>query len=118
MTQKILYFSEPKIADSFGVPVEEISIQGYLSGSPDFCSITLETEIEGFVFDFNLGLRLKIPAGNYHMTIYDASSNLVVFDRDISDILLVSLEKFLWTGNFLCTKTAQKYLITGLILQA
>ena len=44
-------------------------------------------------FDFNFGLRLDVPAGNFHVTIGD-SNGQIFFDRDISDVRLISVEKY------------------------
>ena len=52
------------------------------------------TGIEGVKLDFNFGLRLEIPAGNWHVTIGDFDSDLIFFDKDISDVKLISLEKY------------------------
>ena len=50
--------------------------------------------LDGVRFDFNLGLRLFIPEGNWHVKISDNASKIVLFDQDISDTLLISAEKF------------------------
>ena len=34
-----------------------------------------ETDIEGLRLDFNFGLRLDVPAGNFHVTIGDSRAN-------------------------------------------
>ncbi len=39
-----------------------------------------ETGIEGLRVDFNNGLRLQVPAGNWHVTIGDYDSGLVFYD--------------------------------------
>ena len=53
-----------------------------------------ETDIDGLRLDFNFGLRLEVPAGNFHVTISDADSGEIFFDRDISDVRLISIEKY------------------------
>lgn len=50
--------------------------------------------IRGAAMDFNAGLRLQVPEGNYHVVIADHESNLVVLDEDVSAVVLVSMEKF------------------------
>ena len=50
--------------------------------------------LDGVMLDFNAGLRLQIPAGNWHVKICDGNSDLVFLDDDFSEILLVSAEKF------------------------
>ncbi len=53
-----------------------------------------ETGIDGLRLDFNNGLRLQIPTGNWHVTIGDHDSELVFFDGDVSETVLVSIEKY------------------------
>ncbi len=53
-----------------------------------------ETGIEGLRIDFNNGLRLQVPTGNWHVTIGDYDSGLVFYDGDISEAILVSMEKY------------------------
>ena len=52
-----------------------------------------ETGIDGLRLDFNFGLRLDVPAGNFHVTIGDDNGQ-IFFDRDISDVRLISFEKY------------------------
>ena len=54
-----------------------------------------ETGIDGVLIDFNYGLRLQIPEGNWHVRITDADSDYVFFDEDISAVTLISWEKYL-----------------------
>lgn len=53
-----------------------------------------ETDIDGLRLDFNFGLRLEIPLGNFHVRISDADTDEIFFDREISDVQLVSVEKY------------------------
>ncbi len=53
-----------------------------------------ETGIDGLRLDFNFGLRLEIPAGNFHVVISDADGGEIFFERDISDVRLISVEKY------------------------
>lgn len=53
-----------------------------------------ETGIEGLKLDFNNGLRLQVPAGNWHVRIGDTDSGLVYFDEDAAEVILISLEKY------------------------
>ena len=50
--------------------------------------------LEGVRLDFNCGLRLQIPVGNWHVKICAGSGGVVCFDEDVSNILLISAEKF------------------------
>ncbi len=56
-----------------------------------------ETDIEGLRLDFNCGLRLQIPEGDkdeYRVIIGNSESGQVYFDKEISGVILVSLEKY------------------------
>lgn len=53
-----------------------------------------ETEIPGLRIDFNFGLRLQIPAGDWHVKISDFDSGIIFFEENISDVRLISLEKY------------------------
>ncbi|MBO4779296.1 MAG: hypothetical protein J5497_01520, partial [Selenomonadaceae bacterium] len=53
-----------------------------------------ETDIDGLRLDFNFGLRLEIPTGNFHVTIIDADSGQIFLDEDLSDVRLISVEKY------------------------
>ncbi|MBQ7454173.1 MAG: autotransporter strand-loop-strand O-heptosyltransferase [Selenomonadaceae bacterium] len=44
--------------------------------------------------DFNSGLRLQVPHGNFHVVISDFSTGKIFFDRDLSDTRLISVEKY------------------------
>ncbi len=52
-----------------------------------------ETGIDGLRLDFNFGLRLDVPEGNFHVTIGDDCGQFF-FDRDISAVRLISVEKY------------------------
>ena len=53
-----------------------------------------DTGIEGLRLDFNFGLRLEVPAGNFHVRIGDDAGQ-IFFDKDISEVRLISFEKYL-----------------------
>lgn len=53
-----------------------------------------ETGIPGLRMDFNLGLRLVVPEGSWHVAISDYDTETVFFDDDVSDVQLVSMEKY------------------------
>ncbi len=63
--------------------------------------LAVQTTYPGLAFDFNCGMRLQIPAGNWHVKILDHDSEVVCFDEDISDTLLISFEKFFVRWEFL-----------------
>lgn len=53
-----------------------------------------ETGIEGLRLDFNLGLRLDVPEGNFRVKIGDADSGQIFFDKYISGGRLISIEQY------------------------
>ncbi len=53
-----------------------------------------ETGIDGLRLDFNFGLRLEVPRGNFHVTISDDAGDEIFFERDLSDVRLISVEKY------------------------
>ncbi len=53
-----------------------------------------DTGIDGLKIDFNFGLRLDIPQGNFHAKISDFDSGQIFFDEDISDTRLVSSDYY------------------------
>ena len=53
-----------------------------------------DTGIEGLRLDFNNGLRLQIPSGNWHVTIRDFDSEILFYDGDVSEVVLVSVERY------------------------
>ncbi len=57
--------------------------------------ITGETGIDGLLIDFNYGLRLQMPEGNWHVRITDAASDYEFLNEDISAVTLISIEKYL-----------------------
>ena len=63
--------------------------------------LAVRTTCPGLAFDFNCGLRLQIPEGNWHVKILDFDSEIVCFDEDVSDTLLISMEKFFVRWQFL-----------------
>lgn len=56
--------------------------------------VKCETGIDGLKIDFNAGARVEVPAGNWHIKISDFDTGLVGFDGDISEQILISLEKY------------------------
>ncbi len=56
--------------------------------------ISGETGIPGLNIDFRLGLRIKLPEGNWHVLITDCDTETVFFDNDVSNLQLISMEKY------------------------
>ena len=52
------------------------------------------TRIEGLRLDFNFGLRLDVPEGNFRVRITDADTEKICFDKYISGGRLISVEKY------------------------
>lgn len=53
-----------------------------------------ETGIPGLRIDFNFGLRLEVPAGDFVVRVSDSESGQVYFEGVLSNQLLVSMEKY------------------------
>ena len=52
-----------------------------------------ETPIPGLRLDFNCGLRLDVPEGNFRIRISDADSEQIFFDKYVSGGRLISVEQ-------------------------
>lgn len=53
-----------------------------------------ETGIPGLKIDFRAGLRLEVPKGKFHVRLSDGESGKVLLEEDVSETLLVSIEKY------------------------
>ena len=53
-----------------------------------------DTGIEGLKLDFNSGLRLAVPRGNFRVRITERLTGLVFFDNAVTETVLISLEKY------------------------
>jgi len=84
----IFYFSVRKDE------IEPEQINRLLNFEQAVGDVKLQTGIEGFFIDFNGGARVEVPAGNWHIKISDFDTSMVGFDGDISEQILVSLEKY------------------------
>ncbi|MBQ4152261.1 MAG: hypothetical protein II591_04365, partial [Schwartzia sp.] len=56
--------------------------------------VTGETGIDGLRLDFNCGLRLIVPKGDFHVRIGDYDSEEILFEQDVSEVCLISWEKY------------------------
>ena len=88
MKDRLLFFTADgnemtQTHSSFCVHLEELA--GEVKG---------ETGIDGLRLDFNFGLRLAVPAGNYHVRVLDGAHGQVFFDGAVSGQELVSMEKY------------------------
>jgi len=65
---------------------------------PRFGPVTLEPTqeaVDGIRFDFNDGLRVKVPQAGYRLRFSDLDAGTVLFDQEVAaDSLTVSSEKF------------------------
>ncbi len=53
-----------------------------------------EADSHGLKLDFNFGLRLDVPEGNFHVIISDLDTEQIYFDEYISDCRLISVENY------------------------
>ncbi|MBQ9478904.1 MAG: autotransporter strand-loop-strand O-heptosyltransferase [Selenomonadaceae bacterium] len=79
--QRLLMHTREYIQQSLALVSDEFPIVGAVG-------------VKGVKLDFNCGLRLQIPKGNWHVRISDGASGLLFIDRDASAVTLISLEKF------------------------
>ena len=56
--------------------------------------VKCETGIPGLKIDFNAGVRVQVPAGNWHIRISDYDTGMIGFDMDISEQVIISAEKY------------------------
>ncbi len=89
------YFSAPRLSNG----LKQVTF-GTVWREGELKNLSVQTTFPGLAFDFNCGMRLAIPAGNWHVKILDHDSEIVCFDEDASDVLLVSLEKFFVRWEF------------------
>lgn len=87
------------VQDSIHSPLIQKILEKAVETYPDFeklsdSPLSCETEIPGLKLDFNFGLRLEIPAGNYRVKISDFAGGMIFFDEEISDVRLISTEKY------------------------
>ena len=93
-TMNFKYFCTPRLSD-YSLPHRPI-----FEHHDELKPLAVQTTYPGLAFDFNCGMRLQIPAGNWHVKILDHDSEVVCFDEDASDVLLISLEKFFVRWEF------------------
>lgn len=74
--------------------IEAIQQQMFMEMEDSIGDIRGETDIPGLKLDFNAGLRLDIPTGDFHVRISDAISKDTFFEANISAARIISLEKY------------------------
>lgn len=55
---------------------------------------TQETPVEGLRFDFNMGLRVLVPEGNYRVRFIDRDAALAVYDAKASGVTATSTKRY------------------------
>ena len=97
------YLSKVKNIDKVNLPEEKFArlksslvqkILGSLSEGANDDEIFFATKTDGLRLDFNFGLRLDVPSGNFRVRIGDFDSGQIFFNEEISDVRLISVEKF------------------------
>ena len=56
--------------------------------------VSCETGIEGLKLDFNYGVRVQVPEGNYHVRFTDLDTSTILYDADASNALVTSRKKY------------------------
>ena len=55
---------------------------------------TQETGVPGLRFDFNNGLRVSVPEGDYRVRFIDRDSHLTVYDAKASNVMATSTKRY------------------------
>ena len=55
---------------------------------------TQETGVPGLRFDFNNGLRVSVPEGDYRVRFIDRDSHLTVYDAKASSVMATSTKRY------------------------
>ncbi|MBQ9377649.1 MAG: autotransporter strand-loop-strand O-heptosyltransferase [Schwartzia sp.] len=55
---------------------------------------TMEADVPGIRYDFNLGLRVSVPQGNYRVRFVDRDAALTVYDAAASGVLATSTKRY------------------------
>ena len=56
--------------------------------------LTIKTDIEGLEFDFNYGLRVKMPEGDWRVKFIDRDTFVNLFDAKVSNTIVTSVKKY------------------------
>lgn len=56
--------------------------------------LTQKTDIKGISFDFNNGLRVMVPKGNYRVKFIDQTDHLTVYDAKASGVVAMSSKRY------------------------
>ena len=96
MAYKIIPFFSPKNSN---FRFNKNELLGVI-GNPIVPPLSLKVGSYNIYFDFNNGLRLIVPKGNWRVKIWDSSSQIIFFDENVSEVILISLEKFFIEWEF------------------
>ena len=55
---------------------------------------TQETDVPGLRYDFNNGLRVSVPEGDYRVRFIDRDSHLTVYDAKASGVMATSTKRY------------------------
>ncbi len=55
---------------------------------------TQKTDMDGLTYDFNLGLRVNVPKGNYRVVFIDRDTHLTVYNAPISGAMATSSKRY------------------------
>ena len=56
--------------------------------------ILRKTPVPGVKLDFNYGVRIEIPQGNYHVRFMDKDTSTFLYDADASGATITSTKKY------------------------
>ena len=98
MQYQIIPFSTPKNINL----VRTLNEDGLIKFIGSDIANAFSMQVEGYdvYFDFKKGFRLKVPAGNWRVKILDSDTNFVFFDDNVSNVILISLERFFIRWEF------------------
>lgn len=57
-------------------------------------TLAVETGLKGIAFDFNLGIRVSLPEGNYRVRFIDRATHLTVYDAKASGVTATSTKRY------------------------
>lgn len=86
--QPVVYFCSP------GHDVAQSDLENVVFMDEAAGEIKGETGFPGLRLDFNAGLRLQVPAGDWRIRISDGESELIFFDQSVANKVLISMEKY------------------------
>ena len=98
MDYMVTPFCSPKHSDGPYLADEDF-LKKFLSKDV-YLEFSMKVEGYDVYFDFKKGFRLKVPEGNWHVKVWDSESEIVFFDNVVSNVVVISLEKFFVRWEF------------------